>query len=183
VPPTENQRASSPSIAAPSASALQRAVRIVFAVLVAIWLVSGASASADDISDFDAARALYEKHNYRAAAASFAALVGTEPPRLQSAVLIAESRKYLAASRLFLGDEAGARAAFLQLLRREPEYALDPVAFPRDVVMLFEDIKHTLVQERTRAQEAEALLKAEAERIAREIAARGHGGRVPPRAP
>jgi hypothetical protein len=172
VPPTENQRASSLTVAALCGSTLQRAVRKALALLVALWLVSGAVASADDISDFDAARAFYEKHNYRAAAASFGALVGTEPPRLQSAVLIAESRKYLAASRLFLGDEVGARAAFLQLLRREPEYALDPVAFPRDVVMLFEDIKHTLVQERARAQEAEALVKAEAERIAQEIAAR-----------
>jgi hypothetical protein len=129
-------------------------------------------ARADDLADFEHARGLYERGDYRGAAAELDNLVGTEPPRLKSAVLIAESRKYLAASRLFLGDGAGARSAFDRLLADEPDYALDPLAFPRDVVVLFEEQKRARSEQRAREAAEARAREDEVRRMAEESARR-----------
>lgn len=147
---------------------------------VACWTLACAGASlvapdparADDLADFEHARALYERGDYRGAAGELANLVGTEPPRLKSAVLITESRKYLAASRLFLGDEAGARGAFDRLLADEPDYALDPLAFPRDVVALFDERKRARAEQRAREAAEQRARQEAAERMAAESARR-----------
>ena len=140
---------------------------------------SPAPARADDLSDFEAARSLYDQQSYARAVDAFRLLVGTEPPRLADRLLVLESRKYLAASLLFMGAEAEARTQFRLLLQQEPSYALDPLAFPTEVFTQFEQVKEALRKEQTeriRAEE-EALRRAqeavrEAERLRTENLAR-----------
>jgi hypothetical protein len=103
-------------------------------------------ARADDLSDFEAARSLYAQQAYARAVDAFRLLVGSDPPRLNH-LLVLESRKYLAASLLFMGAEAEARTQFRLLLRQEPSYALDPLAFPTDVFTQFEQVKQDLRDE------------------------------------
>ena len=85
---------------------------------------------ADDLSEFELARSRYDRHDYARAVDAFRKLVGTDPPRIANALLVLESRKYFAASLLFVGAESEARQQFRLLLQQEPEYALDPLAFP-----------------------------------------------------
>jgi len=122
------------------------------------------SASADDLNDFEEARSLYDKRNYAGAAAAFKQMVGTDPPRVTERLLVLESRKYLAASLLFLGQQDDARAQFRLLLAQEPGYALDPLSFPTDVVTLFEKVKVTVHGELEQAREAEVRQREEEQR-------------------
>lgn len=98
-------------------------------------------ARADDLTDFEHARALYAKRNYAGAVAALESMVGSDPPRVTERLLVLESRKYLAASLLFVGKREESRAQFRLLLAQEPHYAIDPLAFPTDVVTLFEKVK------------------------------------------
>lgn len=140
------------------------------ALLAALLLVSGAvRARADDLSEFEAARARYERHDYARAADAFRALVGSDPPRIGNALLVLESRKYYAASLLFLGKSDEARAQFRLLLQQEPDYALDPLAFPTEVVGLFDDVKATIRRELDSQREAEQSRARAAEREAQAV--------------
>jgi len=146
-------------------SLLQRAVRAFAALIVSLVLFSFvALASADDLSSFEAARARYERHEYARAVDAFRALVGTDPPRVANALLVLESRKYFAASLLFVGSKEEARAQFRLLLQQEPDYTLDPLAFPTEVVALFDEIKEAIRHDLSRKREAEQQRELEAQR-------------------
>lgn len=143
-------------------------------VLVAGLLAFGSLAvpalvSADDLTDFEHARTLYDKRNYAGAASAFKLMVGTDPPRVSERLLLLESRKYLAASLLFLGQQEEARTQFRLLLAQEPGYALDPLAFPTDVVTLFDKVKQAVQAELALARESER--KAREEQQRKELAA------------
>ena len=125
------------------------------------------SARADDLSDFEAARGRYERHEYGRAVEAFRSLVGSDPPRIANALLVLESRKYYAASLLFMGAKEEARAQFRLLLLQEPEYALDPLAFPKEVVALFDSVKESVRQELAKQREDEQNRALEAERRVR----------------
>ncbi len=85
-------------------------------------------------------------------------------PRLRNSLLVVESRKYLGVAYLHVERRADAEQQFELLLRAEPEYVLDTLAFTRDVVEVFEAV-------RTRVREArDAELRAQREREARELA-------------
>lgn len=127
-------------------------------------------ARADDLTDFEKARALYEKRNYAGAVVAFQAMVGTDPPRVSDRLLQLESRKYLAASLLFLGRDEAARKQFRLLLLQEPDYALDPLAFPKDVVALFLRVQDEVQAELRLAREAEEHARAEQLRLEQEAA-------------
>lgn len=136
-------------------------------------------ARADDLSEFESARSRYDRHDYQRAVDAFRALVGGDPPRITNALLVLESRKYYAASLLFVGAEEEARLQFRLLLQQEPDYALDPLAFPTEVVALFEGVKSQqrrdldrrreaeLSEQRAAAQEAEAARLKRRENLAR----------------
>ena len=119
---------------APCGLLRKQAVSLLLALTLAMAalsaLVCPSQARADDLADFEAARSLYDQQSYARAVDAFRLLVGSEPPRLTDPLLVLESRKYLAASLLFMGAEAEARAQFRLLLQQEPSYALDPLAFP-----------------------------------------------------
>jgi tetratricopeptide (TPR) repeat protein len=131
-------------------------------------------ARADDLTDFDHARALYVKRNYAGAASALKALVGTDPPRVSERLLILESRKYLAASLLFLGQRDEARTQFRLLLAMEPFYTLDPLAFPTEVVTLFEKVKDDLEAQFAEARIEQERQREELQRLAQERAEQEH---------
>ncbi|MFT3926294.1 MAG: hypothetical protein QM778_27360 [Myxococcales bacterium] len=137
--------------------AASRAWLAVFALTLSslLWFAPQA-ARADDLADFEAARMLYDQQSYARAVDAFRLLVGSEPPRLSDPLLVLESRKYLAASLLFMGAEAEARTQFRLLLQQEPSYALDPLAFPTEVFTQFEQVKRAL-----REEQADRILAAE----------------------
>jgi hypothetical protein len=88
------------------------------------------------------------------------ALVGGDVPRLASAALVLESRKYLAASYLFTNQPAAAEQQFERMLRQDATYQIDPVGFPAAVEQAFSAVKQRWLRER--AAEAEEAARAEA---------------------
>jgi hypothetical protein len=140
---------------------------LLWGVLLALVMGLASPARADDLGDFEAARALYDKQAYAAAVDALRALVGTDPPRVSDPLLVIESRKYLAASLLFLGATEDAKTQFRLLLAQEPRYTLDPLAFPNDVLALFEKVKAEIQREIDRKREAEETARRQAEERAR----------------
>ncbi|MDB4990705.1 MAG: hypothetical protein JWN04_5883 [Myxococcaceae bacterium] len=120
-------------------------------------------AGADDLSEFESARARYDRHDYPRSVDAFRKLVGTDPPRISNALLVLESRKYYAASLLFLGAQDDAQQQFRLLLQQEPEYAIDPLAFPTDVVALFDEVKLGMRHDLDQRRESELSRQREAE--------------------
>ncbi|MCC7540377.1 MAG: hypothetical protein IT379_29440 [Deltaproteobacteria bacterium] len=113
-------------------------------VLGVASLVATTGARADDIEDFEDARSAYETGNYPVSVERFEALVGGEVPRLTNPALVLESRKYLAASLLFVSREPDAERQFELLLRQDPDYQIDPVQFPTAVVDVFNRVRRRL---------------------------------------
>lgn len=114
---------------------------LVVGVVCLLWQ---APAHADELEAFEKARAAYEGARYQEAIERFEALVGGDTPRLRSTPLVLESRKYLAASYLFAGDPERAEDQFERLLRADPSYHLDPMAFPQEVHALFGSVQDRL---------------------------------------
>jgi tetratricopeptide (TPR) repeat protein len=106
--------------------------------------------AADELSDFESARRNYEKQNYAKAAKGLESLVGGVVPRAQNPVVRLESRKYLGATYLFLGKKDAAREQFRLLLGEDPDYDIDPVAFPEAVVQTFQEVQKEAAAERAR---------------------------------
>ncbi|MBK8171090.1 MAG: hypothetical protein IPK60_12200 [Sandaracinaceae bacterium] len=130
-----------------------RLVSVASAVLFVTFFVTNA-ARADELSDFQHARSAYESQDHRTAVARFEELLGGDVPRISTRALILESRKYLGASYLFLTRRADAEHQFELLLRDDPQYELDPVAFPAEVIQIFTDVRTRLVSEATRTEAA-----------------------------
>lgn len=118
-------------------------------------------AAADELSDFESARRNYDKQNYTKAARGLESLVGGAVPRATNPVVRVEARKYLGATYLFLAKDAAAREQFQLLLQEDPDYEIDPVAFPEAVVQTFQEVKREVTVDRERA---EALAAAQQQR-------------------
>jgi tetratricopeptide (TPR) repeat protein len=113
--------------------------------------------AADELSDFESARRNYDKQNYAKAARGLESLVGGVVPRATSPVVRLESRKYLGATYLFLGKKEAAREQFRALLEEDPEYDIDPVAFPEAVVQTFQEVQQEVAAKRAREDALEAV--------------------------
>lgn len=133
-----------------------------FGVVAPGWV---SPAHANDFEDFEKARSAYEAQEYTKAAKLFEALAGGDVPQLTNRSLVLESKKYLGASYLFLGKLSQAEQEFTRLLRMDPGYLLDPLAFPEEVQRLFARVKMQLDAERLAS---EAQRKLEEQRTARE---------------
>ncbi|MFW2389482.1 MAG: tetratricopeptide repeat protein [Polyangiales bacterium] len=104
--------------------------------------------AADELSDFESARRQYDKQNYPKAARALESLVGGAVPRAANPVVRIEARKYLGATYLFLGKKEAAREQFRRLLEEDPDYDIDPVAFPGAVVQTFQEVQAEFARER-----------------------------------
>ena len=118
-----------------------------------------ASVAADELSDFDSARRNYDKQSYTKAAKGLESLVGGPVPRATNPVVRLEARKYLGATYLFLGRKDDARDQFRRLLEEDPDYDIDPVAFPEAVVQTFQEVQKEAAVERARREALEAARK------------------------
>jgi tetratricopeptide (TPR) repeat protein len=112
--------------------------------------------AADELSDFEAARRNYDKQNYAKAARGLESLVGGVVPRARNPVVRLEARKYLGATYLFLGRDEDAREQFRRLVEEDPEYDIDPVAFPGAVVQTFREVQTEVKSELAQKQALEA---------------------------
>ncbi len=124
--------------------------------VVALLVVLARPAAADELSEFEAARRDYENQSYGKAARQLESLVGGAVPRARNQVVRLEARKYLGASYMFLDEEEQAREQFRLLLEEEPDYDLDPVAFPEAVVEAFEEVQAQVRAERAQKEAQEA---------------------------
>jgi len=145
------------------------------ALALAALFVGGVGVSearADEIEDFEQALQAYRAGDFPEAVTLFESMVGGAVPRIRNPALVLESRKYLAASYLFVGREADAKEQFGALLRADVSYVLDPSAFPRAVVTLFREVKEEVAAELAEAerQRREAAERLERESIERDIA-------------
>jgi tetratricopeptide (TPR) repeat protein len=120
------------------------------ALLIAL-LGAPPAALANDLDQFQNARAAYDSQNYALAADLFRGLLA-ESPANDRRPLALESRKYLAAAVLFLGHREEAEAQFEQLLALEPDYLLDPLAFPEEVGRVFAEVKARVEVERAKRE-------------------------------
>jgi hypothetical protein len=75
--------------------------------------------------------------------------------------LALESRKYLAAAVLFLGRRQESEAQFEQLLSLEPDYVLDPLAFPDEVGRVFGEVKARVEVDRAKRELEQARAQAQ----------------------
>lgn len=110
-----------------------------------------ARAAATESEDFANARSAYHRGDYSRAVELFEAMVGGPTPAIRDAVLIQESREYLAAAYVLLGQRDRAADQFEALLRAEPDlerYRLDPAAFPQAVLDVFSEVHRRLMRER-----------------------------------
>lgn len=112
--------------------------------------------AADELSDFEAARRSYDRQSYSKAARGFESLVGGAVPRARNPVVRLEARKYLGATYLFLGKEPEAREQFRRLLEEDPDYDIDPVAFPGAVVQTFQEVQAQALEQRAAQDNLEA---------------------------
>ncbi|MBT8450996.1 MAG: hypothetical protein KJO40_03400 [Deltaproteobacteria bacterium] len=106
--------------------------------------------AADELSDFESARRSYDRQSYSKAARGLESLVGGVVPRAANPVVRLEARKYLGATYLFLGKKDAAREQFRLLLEEDPDYDIDPVAFPEAVVQTFQGVQTKVRAERAR---------------------------------
>ena len=118
------------------------------------------AARANDLDQFQNARAAYESQNYGLAADLFRGLLAESPPNDRRPLAL-ESRKYLAAAVLFLGNKEEAEAQFKQLLYLEPDYVLDPLAFPDEVGRVFAEVKARVEVDRARRELEQARAQAQ----------------------
>lgn len=146
-----------------TASLRGRWVLLLAGFLCACVLAPG-RAAATESEDFNNARTAYHRGDYPTAVQLFEAMVGGETPAIRDPVLVQESREYLAAAYVLVGQPDLAAAQFLDLLRAEPDperYRLDPTAFPQAVIDVFAEVHRRIVRSR---REAETSRRREAER-------------------
>ncbi len=128
-------------------------------LVVVLMTAFALPAAADELSDFESARRDYENQSYAKAARQLESLVGGAVPRARSPVVRLEARKYLGATYMFLGEPEAAREQFRLLLEEDPEYDIDPVAFPEAVVQMFEEVQSKVRSERAQKQAMEEARK------------------------
>jgi tetratricopeptide (TPR) repeat protein len=143
-------------------------MRLLLALALAV-VIAPLGALADAFDRFEGGRDAYAEGRYQSAARVFESLIEDEALGLENQPLVLESRKYLGASLLFLDRPEEATQQFELLLRAEPEYRLDPIAFPSAVLTAFDEVRERLVKERAteheRAEEEEAQRRREELRL------------------
>lgn len=138
-------------------------VGLALGVLLSLTLLAP-RVSADDLADFEAARAHYDEQRFELAVQLFEDLVGGPVPRVRNAALRLESRKYLGAAYLFVGRSDEARDQFRQLLEEDEGYTLDPLSFPAAVQTAFAQARTELLEAQREAMRVEAQRLEEEER-------------------
>ena len=114
------------------------------ALLAAVVYLHGGNARADEIADFQFALNAYDSGDYKTAIERFTKLLEKE---ITNTALLVEIRKYLGASYMFTGKPEEARKQFKELVLEDPDYELDPVLFPTEVLDEFFKVKQGMLEE------------------------------------
>jgi tetratricopeptide (TPR) repeat protein len=132
----------------------------------------------DDYSHFERAKNAFDAGEYKEAVSRFDALLKKQP---KNAALVLECHKFIAVSYLFVGDKVAAEHHLTELLTITPDYDLDPMMFPMEIVDFFQEMKTknkkqldalSLARAREEAQRKateEAQRKAELEKLKRNV--------------
>ncbi|MCP4196911.1 MAG: hypothetical protein GY762_07140 [Proteobacteria bacterium] len=96
------------------------------------------SAKDSEYQIFEMAMNAFNAGLYEEAATRFNAMLKTET---ENPALLLECHKFIAVSKLFIGDKESAEHHFLELLTISPEYTLDPMIFPIEIIDFFTEIK------------------------------------------
>jgi len=148
-----------------------RSVSILLAVLAVSF--TGALARADDATELERAKSSYDAGRYAEGIERFRELLNPAAPNaLHEPSAIGRARAYYAACLIALGRSDEADVEIEKVIRQNPVFSPDPVAFPGKVVDRFIEIKSRLKGEieaafRARAA-AEQAAKASVERQQRE---------------
>ena len=130
------------------------------------------SRAADQFEAFRFARNAYDSGDYVEAAKRFKGLIYTDPPVLTNRALVLDAHLYLGVSLLFTGDREGGEKEFEILLTLSPDYKLDPVLFPVEVVDVYGSVQSRMQEKLKKMVEdrrkAETLRKQAEERRAEE---------------
>lgn len=136
--------------------------------VVTLALVLSTAASAQIVPDreLETVRFIFNAGNYQLALQRARDAMGlanfTESQRV-------ELHKYAGLSAYNLGDAPGAEAHFLQLLRINPDYVLDPFAVAPPAIKLFEDVKRKHSDALNMIRQQIAIREEQARREAAEI--------------
>jgi len=144
----------------------------VFLVALAVHFAA-APARADDASELERAKASYDAGRYAEGVDRFREILNPGAANaLREPTAIERARAYYAACLIALGRSDEADAEIEKVIRANPVYSPDPVAFPSKVIDRFIEIKSRLKQELESASRARAAIeqaaKAKAERQQRE---------------
>lgn len=131
-------------------------MRVLFglAVLAAAAVSYTRPARADEIADFQFALNAYDSGDYETAIERFNKLLEQE---ITNKALLVEVLKYLAASHMFTGHVEEARKRFKELILKDPDYELDPVLFPTEVLDEYWRVKQEMIDELKKIEESEKL--------------------------
>lgn len=135
------------------------------AALMALWLLPCAAGLAAPPADLKRARDRYEFGAYADAAGAVREILARRKDLPEGEVV--EAWRILGLSEYQLGDRGAARAAFVNLLSIDPDYALDPFLVPPQIVEFFDRVKREAEPELAPLRERRRQLK-EQERLAEE---------------
>jgi len=125
-------------------------------VSVFFFIISPTLAMSDEYTDFLSAKNAFDAGEYEQTIKRFTNLLDAG---LKNHALILESHKLIAISCLFVEKKEQAETHFMELLTKAPNYQLDPLLYPIEVVDFFTKIKgknKERLEELAKAQEEEA---------------------------
>ncbi len=106
-------------------------------------------------AEFDKARNAYKAKEYEEADSRFFSMLDPKTGILRDPGLIKEARMYWAATLIAEQRESDAEEQFRIILREEPNYEPDPIAFPLSVVNAFIDARAKYHEELDKAKQEE----------------------------
>ena len=131
----------------------------------ALWLLPAAAGLPAPPADLKRAKDRYEFGAYADAAGAVRELLARRKDLPEDEVV--EAYRILGLSEYQLGDRSAARAAFVNLLSVDPDYALDPFLVPPPIVEFFDRVKRDAEPELAPLRERRRQLR-EQERLAEE---------------
>ena len=125
----------------------QRLRAFVSAALAAILLSTATGARADQQTEFAKGQQLYNNGDHLAADTFFAKAIDGANPTITDPVLINKGRMIRGASDMYLGRKADAITQFEEILKANPKFEPDPLAFPQGVLDEFHKTRDRLEKE------------------------------------
>jgi len=129
--------------------------------LLFLLLRPGPALAMDQDEQFRFALNAYDAGDYKKAVKRFSTLLNADPPVITKKGILIDAHLYMGASLLFTGNRTGGEREFEKLLTLDPDYRLDPVLFPVEIIDTFTVVTNRmkeklarLTEERRKAEEA-----------------------------